>query len=181
MESFFCLPLLHLVANRKRKTGSHNDAPTQIWRNIPEIFLLIQLFLIDKRRIKTRRNSPTCTRGITESKKKNSASTPKGSRPREEASPPSGKDGSKHGEAVSRLALTARGAVTEVRGRDVLNNTETHSRNRFILRLKFVATIKRGGKGQITHLLLKVTTTTHRRKSTFCPVKNHSCVLLAAI
>lgn len=70
------------------------------------------------------------------------------------------------------MALTVCGALTEVRGQDVLNNIETHSRNHFILRLKFVVTIKKGKKGQITHLLLKVTTTTHRQwKSTFCAVK----------
>lgn len=67
VESEFAL--LHIVANRKRKTGSGNDALTQIWRNIPEIFLLVQLFLIDKRRIQTRRNTPNCTRCIKESKK----------------------------------------------------------------------------------------------------------------
>lgn len=125
--------LLHVVANRKRKTGSRNDALTQIWTNIPEIFLLVQLFLIDKRRIKT----PNCTRCVKESTKI-VPELGRGTVPeeellltearREEASP-SGKDGSKHREAgdktVSRMALTVCGALTEVRGRDVLNNIET--------------------------------------------------------
>lgn len=48
------------------------------------------------------------------------------------------------------MALTVCGALTEVRGQDVLNNRnagfKTHSRNHFILRLKFVATIEKGGE-----------------------------------